>query len=339
MHHDLATTSLIGPDKNRCGDHVVVVDLPARDAVVLVVCDGVGSHSHDWLASATACDAIAKYLPTASGDLDAALMDAVSSAHEAVQALTGPAAGASTTLVLVCWTLGADVARCISIGDSRLYRVQPAAITQLTEDDSASVPVRIAGELALSGGSVAFAQGLTRAVGYGILGHVAVDEVPILEGEMLAATSDGFHEIPGFLRALEAVYTATDLDRAIAAELGSLHAGSGRDDGTIAVLRRSGVTASLRARCRAGFQSESPGDNLEGVPAHLLRQALLGLVAAALAAGDPADARCGLDLLAARGLPLSRDQLTGLLDGFRDDGSAVARDVYRRLVQMAKRAR
>jgi protein phosphatase len=339
MSHDVAALSLRGPDKARCGDGHAVLETGRGAGVAFVVCDGVGSHSHDWLASETACRVVTEVLTDVTGDGVADLVAAIEAAHREVRDLPGPAAGASTTIVLCCWNPATGRCGYVSIGDSRLYRVSGAQLTQLTEDDSASVPVKIAGELATSSGSVRFASGLTRALGHGALGPVEVETITLAEGEILAATTDGFHEIPGFQKALLAASSAADLERALTDELEPLHAAAGRDDATIVILRRGSVNEALLDRCRRRLAAGSGAAGLDDVPVHLLRQALWRLASESMREGEHGAASRALDLLEERGLQLAKQQLVELLDTIRDDRSAELLALYQRLVRLAGMAR
>lgn len=232
--------NLTAPDKIRCGDHVLHEVLGPRRMHFVALSDGVGTHSHDWAASEMACRTARDAFLACDGSTPDRLERAVRLAHQAVQNLEGKAAGATATLILLTWTEGEDRARFIGVGDSRLYRITVAGVECLTRDDTLSVPVRIDGELVLDGGSVKFTPGLTRAVGYASLGDIEIEDVDFRNGDMLAAVTDGFHELSGFEGRLGAVYDAIDPEAGIRRELVATHGVHGRDDASLVMLRRAG---------------------------------------------------------------------------------------------------
>ena len=232
---------LTAPDKLKCGDFVLYGVVGPGRTHFAALSDGVGSHSCDWVASETACRVAHDAFVAQERPAVDRLERAVRCAHEVVNALEGRAAGATATLVLLAWTEGENVARYMSVGDFRLYRVSVDGVERLTRDDTMSVPVRINGEIVLQGGSVKFAPGLTRAVGYASLGDVEVGEVAFRNGDMLMAVTDGFHELPGFAGKVGTVYDSVDLDSAISHELEGLHRVLGRDDASLVVWRRAGT--------------------------------------------------------------------------------------------------
>lgn len=329
--------SLIGPDKLKCGDCAGYEVVAPERTHLLLVADGVGSHSHDWAASATACASVLESMRASRGDLGRRMQDAVNRAHQDVQDLRDKAAGATCTLVLAAWTEGEPLCRFVGIGDSRLYRLTAAGVEQLTADDTTRVPLSIAGEVVTSGGAVKFGSGLTRAVGYGILGEVKVSVTPLENGDMIAAVTDGFHELSGFKSRLADVYGETDMERAFAAHLDSYHALEGRDDATAVLLRRHEVDVELLAVGRALVEADrDPGP--EDPPRHLLAHGLAEWLQTAAAAADYAAIGQTLEYLGAHRLVPPRHALAAVLHGFVDDGSPEAVKCYRRVYGLMERA-
>lgn len=231
--------SITDPQKERCGDFVIHDRFDPGPVHFVAASDGVGSHKYDWAASETVCRSAAAAFGRARGNIKERLMRAVFTAHADVQDLEGSAAGATATLVVFVWEEGQETAHYVSIGDSRLYLVGADGPVLLTEDDSTSVPIRRGGEIVVEAGAVRFASGLTRAIGFGVLGSVDVSDTPLKNGEMLAAVTDGHHELPGFESRLTGVFDAVDLAQGVDSTLGAAHRRDGRDDASIAILRRS----------------------------------------------------------------------------------------------------
>jgi len=331
--------AVCGPGRSRSGDHSTAFELLDPAVVVIVVCDGVGSLASDWLASQIACRTIAKVLTHQTSPLAIRAAAAIESAHAAVKALDGPHAGGGTTAVLVLWRHGADCVHYVNVGDSRLYRASATGLTRLTADDARQIPAHDRGRLVISDGAVAFTSGLTRAIGIGELGEVTVQEAPFREGEMLVASTDGFHELPGFATAIAEVYAASAIGRSATEKLGSIHDLAGRDDGSIVLLRREAVPGALMAACLGRLRRRSAAALDETYPVHLLRKGLAAAMSRLIAEGDFAAVLHGIEAAQRLQPGLARSQIAGLLDSLPAQGSAEALAVYRSLVRLASQAR
>lgn len=325
---------LTAPDKLKCGDHAGHIVTSPGHTHLLAVADGVGSHSCDWVASETACRSAIGTFRATDGSMSDRLLAAVHRAHQDVQDLDGAAEGATSTLVLAAWTEGEEFCRHVSVGDSRLYRIDTAGVSLLTADDSVRVPVKIGGEFVVSAGAICFASPITRAIGYGYLGDTVVEESPLHNGDMIAAVTDGFHELNGFEGRLAAVFAAVDPVKTVKAELVAAHEREGRDDATVAVLRRQEVDRHVLDACRKMVQGGSIVDGAD-LPRHLLTRGLVALMSRLAAETNYEDLIAGVSFVRAEGLRLSREDAASVLDALMDDGSELAKRSYRELSRVS----
>jgi len=258
------------------------------------------------LASRVACHTIAGVLTRQTTPLPDRMVQAIRRAHQAVAALEGPHAGAATTAVLAVWRHGEDRVRHVSVGDSRLFRVDTT--------------------------------GLTRALGIGEPGDVVVHDAPFGDGEMLVASTDGFHDLPGFAAAIAEIFEASAIGPAAVAKLTAIHDLAGYDDASVVLLRRESVPATLVESCVEHLRRRPAIAPDEDRPRHLLRQALADAMAQLIAEGDLSAVLHGLAVAERLRMTPSRERLGALLDALPADGSADALEVYRRLVRLAGRA-
>jgi len=111
---------------------------PAPDGRIFIVADGMGGHRGGREASAMAVEVVGgAFAAPPEGDVLSALERAIGDANEAI--LTEGSAnpnlrGMGTTCSVL--HLHGDEGRVAHVGDSRIYRITPDAITQLTDDHS-----------------------------------------------------------------------------------------------------------------------------------------------------------------------------------------------------------
>lgn len=338
MATQIQTESLTAPGKIRCGDFVLHdIAAPARTHLV-ALSDGVGAHECDWAASEQACRSAVAAFAEADGEIDERLAQAVHCAHQDVQDLEGKAAGATATLVLVACTEGEDVAHYLSVGDSRLYRVGAGGVELLTDDDSISIPVKLGGEVVIEAGAVKFAAGLTRAIGFGSLGDVEVAEIPLCNGEMLAAVTDGYHELPGFESRLAAAFDRIDLATGIRHELVAAHGQSGRDDATIALLRRSDMPSDDLSDY-LGVLREAVDIREAGLFSHLMALVCLRELDELVSEGDLAGLSERLEYMKRFDITPARPEIMPILDRMAESVAPETKPLLDALVELAKRAR
>ena len=103
-----------------------------------VIADGMGGHKGGQFASAIAVESVrAAYFASEADSPDAALVEALQKAHQAIQEFAREhpqLEGMGTTCIAVV-VRGSEL-NYAHIGDSRLYLARNAAITQLTEDQT-----------------------------------------------------------------------------------------------------------------------------------------------------------------------------------------------------------
>ncbi|MFT3857069.1 MAG: bifunctional protein-serine/threonine kinase/phosphatase [Aquabacterium sp.] len=142
------------------------------------------------------------------------------------------------------------------VGDTRAYLLRGGECTQLTQDHTL--------------GTMAFQNGLTRAVGLDDVLHVDYLEGDLQIGDTIVLTSDGVH---GVLKArqLESLAEQGSAQEASEALVGKALAAGGRDNATALVIRVKGLAAArLEDTERRGRQLPvparlQPGDVLDGM--------------------------------------------------------------------------
>jgi protein phosphatase len=123
------------------------LDSPTPAGVLAVVCDGMGGHAAGEVASALACDVIAREW-TADPDPAVALARAVQRANHAIMsaaARDSARGGMGTTCVAL--VLRGGMAWCAHVGDSRCYLVRDGQLFLMTEDHSAVMELVRRGEI------------------------------------------------------------------------------------------------------------------------------------------------------------------------------------------------
>jgi serine/threonine protein phosphatase PrpC len=296
----------------------------------MCVCDGVGSHKYDWLASETACKSLLETFVESKGNIEDRMVEAVTIAHQDVCDLSGSASGATTTMVFVTWETGCDSYYFLSIGDSRLYHISNDGIAQISEDDTQAIPVKIGGKLHLSGGSVTTAGAITRAIGLNPLGKIDIQSKPFNNGDMLALVTDGSHELQGFMNILDSIYNSHSLESATNTKLFNTHKEIGHDDATIALLRRHLCTPEL-VRQVEDCVMQSKDLNL---PQHLIGKALKLILDNLLETGQSELILKYLEYIKVHKIRLAKQTVINLLDNIKEDGTVATRAVYKELVKL-----
>jgi type VI secretion system protein ImpM len=158
--------------------------LERPDVGLWVVADGLGGHTDGDVASRMVCDALADFFPP--GDFDelvSAVRSRVTEVNEHLfrmseRSLRGAKIGSTVVVLLV---RGAD-AVLLWAGDSRIYRLRDARLTQLTHDHSAGIMVQ---------GVRVESNVITRAVG--VAQALLLDEIreDVRPGDRFLLCSDG----------------------------------------------------------------------------------------------------------------------------------------------------
>lgn len=171
-----------------------------KDALLVVVCDGMGGHNCGEVASAmvlkTFTDVCLRLCRThmeedrlrlSAGQADVILSNAVAKANSVVyeyQKDHEESAGMGTTLVAALISLGGRQISWVNVGDSRLYTVDPLDILQVTKDHSYIQYMIDKGELTLKDAKNASGKNLiTRAVGIGATVEPDIDTFPVSDKE------------------------------------------------------------------------------------------------------------------------------------------------------------
>lgn len=321
--------------KPRNGDHTGHLVLEDENLIVLAVADGVGQHSCDWDASATTIRSVLQRFEETAGDLEMRMAGAVEFAHQEVQNLAGESAGALSTIVLVVWEIGATECRLVSVGDSRIYRVGPGGVDQLTVDDSRSVPVKREGEVVIRNGAAAFINALTAAVGTRESLDLRVETSPFKTGEMMALASDGCYELAGFLGFLGQVYERSDLDAAAESIIYRQNEAHGHDDASLILLRRTDYAADEKEKCLAVFHAA--GDfRTENLSGHFMVRVLADYLTEAAGIPDSEAMGTALDYLQDFQLKLTHEDLSGILNNLKDDRKPETKRIWDRLIGLAQ---
>ncbi|MCP4146094.1 MAG: SpoIIE family protein phosphatase [bacterium] len=328
--YELHVERAIGPGKSKCGDYCDSIICDNDSVVAICVCDGIGSHSHDYLASETACKSLLRAFEEANGNIEDRMRESVIIAHQDVCDLSGSAAGATTTIVFVVWETDCDRYNYLSIGDSRLYQVSNDGIVQISEDDTQAIPIKIGGKLHLSGGSVKTVGALNRAIGLDPLGKINIQKMPFNNGDMLALVSDGSHELQGFMNILDSIYNSHSLESATSNKLFNAQKEIGHDDATIALLRKSLCTPELISQVENSvMQSEKLN-----LPKHLIGKVLKLILDNLLETGQSELILKFLAYIKMHKIKLAKETIIHLLDNIKDDGTQETTKLYRELVKL-----
>ncbi len=210
-----------------------------------LVADGLGGHPGGDVASRIARDAVCAALrrdqaALAAGEAADVLERAVLAAHTAVlQAARGdPSLESMATTVSVLWLGGGGRGAIAHVGDSRVYRLDDAGLTQLTEDHTMAMELVRSGTITLdeARNSVAW-DILTRSVGFADGDAVDGFAVDVAGARAFLVCSDGLTgmvddgEIARLLRA-----HAPDPEATCAALIDAAVANGGIDNVTVVVV-------------------------------------------------------------------------------------------------------
>jgi protein phosphatase len=200
-----AGTSTCGPVREINQDRFACDDRLGLYAVF----DGVGGHKAGEIAAQLALEAVVGYIARSADDPDDStwplgwdprmsttsnrLRTAVLLANQRVflAAQANPELEGMATTVAAVLVSGGTISLA-HVGDSRVYRVDPAPPRQLTDDDAATVDrVDAAGEL------VGTRRALTRALGVEREVVPSIAEMPAHQPLRLLLSSDGLHGVIG----------------------------------------------------------------------------------------------------------------------------------------------
>lgn len=317
--------------KERNGDHVGHRILEEENLVVLAVADGVSQFNGDWDASETTVRSVLERFTESDGDLETRMVQAVEFAHQEVQNLQGETAGAIATLVFVVWEIGAAECRLVSVGDSRVYRVRPGRVEQLTVDDSSGRPVKIGGEVVIKDGAVAFQHVITAAIGTREPLDFQVETVAYDSGEMMVLASDGCHELAGFNGFLGQVYDRPDLGEAAESIIYRQNEVHGKDDASLILLRRTDVGEKEKEKYLKVFRA---GEDFRsaGLSGHFMGWVLTDLLVESAGIPDSKVMCQVLDYLKEKELRLKKESYSRVLDNLKDDRTIEVKRVWDRLV-------
>lgn len=227
-----AGTSATGPVRDVNQDRFVCDDALG----VYAVFDGVGGHKAGEIAAQLALEAFIGYVSRSAADPDdstwplgwdprmsttsnrlrTAVLLANQRVHLAAQA-NAELEGMATTIAAVL--VAGNVIALAHVGDSRIYRLEPAPPRQLTDDDSATIDrLDAAGEL------VGTRRALTRALGVEREVIPSIAEMPAHQPLRLLISSDGLHGVveleqlePSQYAGPQAAVSSRLVDQAIAA--------------------------------------------------------------------------------------------------------------------------
>ena len=238
----------VGLRRRENQDSYALESFGAPDAIVAVVCDGMGGVSGGRLASTLA---VSTYLDTlhalAKPEMTVEQVRelqrvCVSRANRAVYERSRESAeyrGMGTTLVSA--VVSREVAVVANVGDSRAYHIGAQGIRRVSQDHSVVAEMVASGEITAEQARTHPNRNLiTRALGPGA--EVACDTyvVPLAEGDCLLLCTDGMTGTALDEELLDIVRAAKDGEAALAALI-ELAKRRGAPDNVTAVLIRSGA--------------------------------------------------------------------------------------------------
>jgi PPM family protein phosphatase len=216
-----------------------------RKGRLIVIADGMGGHKGGQFASAIAVEAVrAAYLASDADSPDAALVGALQAAQQAIQdfAREHPELEGMGTTCIAAVLRGSELTYA-HVGDSRLYLVRNAAITQLTQDQTVVNMLVQQGMLKAEEAANHPDRGvLTAALGIGDGVAAEVPEAPIaLEpGDILLLCTDGLHDLVGDQELAAA--TASPPPAACQALIELAKSRGGFDNITVQILKFEGTS-------------------------------------------------------------------------------------------------
>lgn len=180
-----------------------VIHSRKSNAVVMVVCDGMGGANAGNVASTLAVEAFIDHMGkhidsfNSRGDATETIIEAVLAANTAVFEKSfqdEEYAGMGTTLIAAVSTNDGEVVA--NIGDSRAYHVKSNEITQITKDHSIVEDMIDSGGLTRSEARIHPSRNLiTRALGTTYHEPPDIFELNLKDGEFLLLCSDGLSNV------------------------------------------------------------------------------------------------------------------------------------------------
>jgi len=341
----------MGPDKSQNGDHALTCDTGANETgasgtgasdadggpVVLAVADGVGSRPCDWRASEVACATALEGIEGASGPLARQIEAGIRKAHWTVGRETGRCEGMLAAVALAAWPRGSEEVVCAGIGDTRVYRVCPDRIEQVTEDDVETKTIRQDSRTSLPGAPSTYRRDfLTQALGGDYELEIDVKQVPFPPGAGLALASDGAFPIGGFKSKVRRVLERPDLEEGLNEWFGPSGL-SNEDDATLALIRRSGLPEEIRRKCLDLLEQLADCREQEIHP-HLMLQVLMEEIEAALRDGNAQRIDQCARYIGRFSLRPGREALAEILDRIAHH-PALGKETFERVHRLAQRDR
>ena len=326
----------MGPEKSRNGDHALVRN-QGEGLVVLAVADGVGSRPCDWRASEVACSSALEGIEEASGPLEGQIEAGIRKAHWTVGRETGRCEGMLAAVALAAWPRGSEEVVFAGVGDTRIYRIRPGRVEQITEDDVETKTIRQDSRTSLPGAPSTYRRDfLAQALGGDYELEIDVQEVPFPSGAGLAPASDGAFPIGGFESKLRRIFERPDLKGSLS-EWFDPSGLSNEDDATLALLRRSGLPEEIRRKC-LDLLDRLAGCREQKIHPHLMLQALMAEIEAALQEGDADLIKRCTRYIGRFSIRPGQEALSGLLDQIAEHPS-LGRDPFERVLEPARKNR
>ncbi len=219
---------------------------------LFIVCDGMGGHNAGEVASKLATEVIADFIRRSARDPDLTwpcgfdpersedanrLGTAIKLANRTVfrAALASDEhRGMGTTVVAALVAPGRGEMTYGHVGDSRIYLIRDAAMTQLTTDDSLA-------SLASPGDAPVMKNVLTKALGVGEDVEFDVASLALRAGDLVLLCSDGLTTMLADAAIADIVSAhAADLEEACRRLVGQANAQGGRDNISVLLVRYDG---------------------------------------------------------------------------------------------------
>lgn len=325
-------------EKSRNGDAVVVKELRDQGLVLLVVADGVSTKPCDYLASKTTCEQVASSFVRTAGDIVDRLRSAVMEAHFKVQVQTGSCSGMLSTLAVVVWNVHENHLCYASVGDTRIYKVSPNPVDQLSVDDSDAVVIRQGGKPFVESGSVAIRMGLTRAIGQVHPLTIEVESVRFEPGESVILATDGFYSVSSFMNHIQDALASSTLQEGMSSMVQGIN-DQFADDASVAVLRRDDVDEEAMQKYAAAVKSPADFRDQDIAP-HIMAKCAVRDMLGLIDSGRSSDLIKRLQYVERFKLKPSRQDLIGILDAIaaralrESKEGREAFDMVRRLVRV-----
>jgi hypothetical protein len=305
--------------------------------VVLAVADGVGSRPCDWRASEVACSSALEGVEGASGPLGGQVESGIRQAHWTVGRETGQCEGMLAAVALAAWPRGSEEVVFAGVGDTRIYRIRPGRVEQITEDDVETKTIRQDSRTSLPGAPSTYRRDfLTQALGGDYELEIDVKEVPFPSGAGLALASDGAFPIGGFESKLRRIFERPDLEGSLSEWFDSSGL-SNADDATLALLRRSGLPEETCQTCRR-LLADSVDCRSEGTAPHLMGRVLLKELDQALEEGDEDRVGQCARYMSRFSVTPGQEVLADLLDRIAEHPS-FEKDTFEHVLRLARRGR